>query len=100
MTAKQRKTMITNTDIRISNLIRYAKSNSWFIVKGIGIEDLIAAEYYYPANSGSFSYNDVDGIPFSKELLNHFKWIEDDHKANYYKFYGHIPILTSKIDGL
>lgn len=92
--------MISQTDLRIGNLVLDKDTNTIFEITSLNIDTLTVCEHTNPNNSGATTYDSIIGLPFSRQMLNKNKWYEKDNKLNFYFFLGYNPATTGPIEGL
>jgi hypothetical protein len=86
--------MIKNNDLRIGNLIKHG--DIIFAVSSIGENSVHVKRQGDNKNSVELSYENIEGLPITKELLNQFKWKQNIPNSNYYLFEGSLASANSR----
>lgn len=90
--------MLKNTDLRVGNYFSY--KGDVFEVNIIEA-DAVVGTSRANGGRGTFPYTDIDGVPFSRGILEAHGWAGVPAKGNnYYAFTGKSPVKLGGIAGL
>lgn len=88
--------MIRKNEVRIGDYMRHGEMI--FEITDIDVDLVRVKQVGNEENTGSFTFDDIEGVPITADLLKSKKWVEQE--PGYFVFKGQNPAGLSYIDGL